>query len=92
MIMRQAKQNENKKTGKKLLRGTIIIICVLFILYLIIGYFGLTDAQKTGGFMFSWYGMFAVSIYFIIRCINPKFRLMNIFTINYFEKSDKSKR
>jgi uncharacterized membrane protein YozB (DUF420 family) len=91
--MRQTKQKQTKKSSKKVLRGSIIFICVLFILYLIIGYFGLTTAQKTGGFMFSWYGMFAVSIYVIIRCINPAFRLMNIFRFNYFEdKSDKTKR
>lgn len=91
--MRQTKKAQDKRVGKKVLRGLIIFICVLFILYLIIGYFGLTASQKTVGFMFSWYGMFAVSIYVIIRCINPAFRLMNIIRFNYFEeKSNKTKR
>lgn len=82
LIMRQSSTKKGK-TGK-FIRGLIFSICILFIFYLIIGYFGLTASQKTGGFMFSWYGMFAVSIYVIVRCIYPKARLMNIFKIKWF--------
>ncbi|QER67537.1 hypothetical protein [Paucilactobacillus nenjiangensis] len=76
--------NSNKGKQHKVVRGSIIVFCVLFILYLIIGYFGLTEAQKTAGFMFSWYGMFAVSLYVIVRCVYPKARFMNLFRINWF--------
>jgi len=63
----------------KFIRGLIVTVCALFILYLIIGFFGLTAAQKTTGFMFSWIGMFFVSVYIIVRCIYPRARLSNLF-------------
>lgn len=68
------KATKKRSTGK-LIRRTLTILSILFLAYLVIGYFGLKPTQKTPGFMISWVGMFLFSCYVFVRSICPGFTL-----------------
>lgn len=61
----QLQDNKTLERVHKIIRRTVGIGAILFVAYLLIGFFGLRANQKTVSFLISWFSLLLLNLYLI---------------------------